>query len=89
MLNLLEILQIMVSILILIVTLSIGFILFFLVRKRGQKDFKKHQERLVLYAEEFQVHKKQIQKRMISLNQYDLLRYNLSESLIVQHQIKL
>ncbi|WP_299215289.1 hypothetical protein [uncultured Dokdonia sp.] len=79
----------MISILILIVTFSIGFILFFVVRKRGQKDFRKHQEQLALYAEEFQVHKKQIKKRMMSLNKYDLLTYNLSESLMVQHQIKL
>ncbi|MFT5891739.1 MAG: nitrogen fixation-related uncharacterized protein [Dokdonia sp.] len=64
-------------------------LLFFVFRKQYRSCLKKHQEILFLYSEEFQLHKKQMKKRMMSLNKYDLLQYNISESLIVQHQIKL
>jgi len=79
----------MILTLILIGTLLTGSLLFLIYQGHCQKDFRKHQEHLMLYKEKFQLHKKQIQKRITYLNQYDLLRYNLSEALLVQDQIKL
>lgn len=66
-----------------------GMALFFVFKRVNQKDKDAHQEQLLMYAEKLQTHKKQIKKRMISLNTYDLIRYNLSEALLVQDQIKL
>jgi hypothetical protein len=81
--------MISIPIFILIGIISLGALLFFVFRKQYRSCLEKHQETLTVYAEEFQLHKKQMKKRMMSLHKYDLLKYNLSESLVVQHQIKL
>ena len=74
---------------ILIATLSVSFIFFYVFRNSNKKDAEMHQDNLTMYKKQLQVHTKQIKKRMTFLNQYDLLKYNVSESLIVQHQIEL
>ena len=79
----------MILTLILLGTLLIGGIFFLLFRSQSRRDFRKHQEYLTRCSEKFQLHKKQIQKRITFLNQYDMLTYNLSEVLLVQDQIKL
>lgn len=81
--------MITITILIVFIGSFVGTALFFWFKVVCQKDKEAHQEQLRIYAEKFQLHKKQIQKRTTYLHQYDLLRYNLSEALLVQNQIKL
>ena len=63
--------------------------LLFVFRRKCEKDVVVHQQQLAFYYQELQIHKKQINKRLSFIDQYDLLLYNLSEVLIAQDEIRL
>lgn len=74
-----------ISVMVFVLTFSLWLIF----KRQYEKDVFEHHQRLALYNQELQIHKKQINKRSCFINKYDLSRYNISEVLIAQDEIKL
>lgn len=70
-----------------VIVLSIFFGLYFFLKSRRQS--RQHQLGLMVLNDTIGLHRKQIGERHKALNKYDFLKYNLTEALKVQLQIKL
>jgi len=70
-----------------IVCLAGGFFLYF--QNKNQKSVKAHLQQLNLLEQHIYTNKNQISIRNKGLQQYNFLKYNLNEALIVQKEISI